>query len=504
MRPDSQPIVLERSRTMRRIFANLVAAVAVMVAGCSLDITNPNSPTPGVVKTSPRTATGQMLVGVLATYRDNRAVQIRAFGSFGRESYYMFLTDGRFITGPYKNWRQNNAFEAGTQWGVRYQNYRNAYEAMKAVNATPTGAPTPTALTGAEKAGALGVLKTFIALDMLHVIEARGAIGAVVDMTDDVNAVLPIASEDSVYKWITALLDDAKGNLDTAGNSFYFPMHSGFSAFGVAANKPAGFAQFNRAIKARVEAKRGSLGCGAPCYTAALTALGGTWIANLDSTNRDNGVYVIYSTAPGDILNGASFGGDRNYYVHPSIDSIPGVAQDDRYRRKVALSTSACGSNYTSPLTEVKVTATHRACTYATNVTPTPIIRNEDLVLLRAEAEWFTGATAPALADLASVRAGAGATRGGTAVVKFATPAVDSEFVAELLLQRTLSLYQEAQRFPDYRRFGKLAELATLGQDVTQGFTVAPYSVLPSQECDARARVGNPGGIPRSCPGGPP
>src|SRR5947208_14389224 len=152
MRPDSQPIVLERSRTMRRIVANLVAAVAVMVAGCSLDITNPNSPTPGVVKTSPRTATGQMLVGVLATYRDNRAVQIRAFGSFGRESYYMFLTDGRFITGPYKNWRQNNAFEAGTQWGVRYQNYRNAYEAMKAVNATPTGAPTPTALTGAEKA----------------------------------------------------------------------------------------------------------------------------------------------------------------------------------------------------------------------------------------------------------------------------------------------------------------------------------------------------------------
>src|SRR5437763_16315395 len=158
MRPDSQPIVLERSRTMRRIFANLVAAVAVLVAGCSLDITNPNSPTPGVVKTSPRTATGQMLVGVLATYRDNRAVQIRAFGSFGRESYYMFLTDGRFITGPYRDWHQNNAFEAGTQWAVRYQNYRNAYAAINLINTT-------SALTPAEKAGALGVLKTFIALD---------------------------------------------------------------------------------------------------------------------------------------------------------------------------------------------------------------------------------------------------------------------------------------------------------------------------------------------------
>src|SRR5213082_3787767 len=185
MRPDSQPIVLERSRTMRRIFANLVAAVAVMVAGCSLDITNPNSPTPGVVKTSPRTATGQMLVGVFATYRDNRAEQIRAMGSFGRETYYMFITDGRFITGPYRDWHKNNSFDAGTQWAVRYGNYRNAYAAMKLINST-------SALTAGEKAGALGVLKTFVALDLLHVIEARSAIGAVVDMTGDVNAVLPI------------------------------------------------------------------------------------------------------------------------------------------------------------------------------------------------------------------------------------------------------------------------------------------------------------------------
>src|SRR5437870_71133 len=291
MRPDTtgcQTIALGRSRTMGRLLASLLAAATLV--GCSLDLTNPNNPTLAGALTNPRAATSRMIVGVVATYRDNRAAQIRALGSFGRETYYMFITDGRFITGPCRDWKQNNSFEAGTQWGARYGNYRNAYAAMKIVNST-------SALTGPEKAGALGVLQTFIALDMLHVIEARGAIGAVVDMTDDVNAVHPIVSEDSVYKWITALLDDAMGNLDTltAGTSFYFPMHTGFSAFGVAANKPAGFGQFNRAIKARVEAKRGSLGCGAPCYTAALTALGATWIANLDSTNRDNGVYVIYS-----------------------------------------------------------------------------------------------------------------------------------------------------------------------------------------------------------------
>jgi len=486
---------------MRRILASLVTAAAVTLTGCSLDVTNPNAPNPGAALTNPRTATSQMIVGVLATYRDNRAVQIRAFGSFGRETYYMFLTDGRFITGPYRSWRQNNAFEAGTQWGARYGNRRNAYVAMKTVIATPTGAPTPTALTGPEKAGALGVLKTFIALDMLATIEARGSIGAVVDMTDDVNAVLPIVSQDSVYKWISSLLDDAKANLDTAGSAFYFPMHSGFSAFGVAANRPAGFGQFNRAIKARVEAKRGSLGCGAPCYTNALTALGQTWIADLTAANRDNGVYVVYSTASGDILNGASFQGDRNFYVHPSIDSIiSGVALDARYQRKVAISTSACTTPYTSPQKEVGVTATYRACTYPTNVTPIPIVRNEELNLLRAEARRFTGDAAGAATDLALVRAGSGGTN---AVSAFPTPANDSQFVSELLLQRTLSLYQEAQRWVDYRRFGRLAALGTLAQDVTANFTVASASVLPNQECDARARVGNPGGIPLSCPGNP-
>jgi len=487
---------------MRRALIALMAAAAGTIGACSLDITNPNSPTQAGALTNPRDAATREIVGVFATYRDNRADELRDFGGYGREIYYMFLTDGRQITGPYRDWRQNNAFTAGTQWGGRYTNYRNAYAAMKLINST-------SALTPGEKAGALGALKTFIALEMLYVIEARDSIGAVVDMTDDVNAVLPIVSRDSVYNWITAKLDEAKADLDTPGASFFFPMHSGFTAFGVAANTPAGFGQFNRALKARVEAKRGSLGCGAPCYTTALTALGGTWIAALTAANRDNGVYVIYSTASGDLLNTASFTVNRDLWVHPGIDSIPGVGLDDRYRRKVdarepaAADNDLCATSDTVRA-EAGVTARNRPCVYPGNTDPIPIIRNEELVLLRAEARRLTGDQAGAAADLAMVRDSSGATRGGTAAVKFAAPATDDEFVQELLLQRTLSLYLEGHRWVDHRRFNKLADLGTLAQDVTAGFTVAKYSVLPNQECDSRARAGNPGGIPRSCPGGVP
>ncbi len=472
---------------MRRIFASLATVAAVTLAGCNLDLTNPNNPTLGGALSNPRAATSRMIVGVLSTYRVNRTDQIRAFGTFGRETYYMFITDGRFITGPLRDWRQNNSFDAGTQWAGRYGNYRNAYAAMAIVNAT-------TALTDAEKHGALGVLKTVIALDLLHVIEARGPIGAVVDMTDDVNAVNPVVSQDSVYSWISAKLDEAQTDLAAAGTTFYFPIYSGFGV-GVAST-PAGFTQFNRAIKARVEVKRGSLGC-ATCYNTALTALGGTWIADLTAANRDNGVYTIYSTAAGDAPNTVAFTGSAgsDEYVHPLIDSIAGVATDDRYRRKI----SGCPAS--SPRSEVGVSSSHRPCTYASTITSIPIIRNEELVLLRAEAEWFTGATAAAIADLAAVRAQSGATNGGTAAVAFAAPANNADFTTELLLQRTLSLYQEGHRWPDYRRFGRLAALGTLPQDVTATFTVATASVLPNQECDARARVG--AAAPMSCPGGP-
>jgi len=487
---------------MRRTLASLVMGAAITLAGCNLDLINPNNPTPGGAAENPRAASGRMIAGVMSTYRGNKAGQIQDFGSYGREIYNMFITDGRQITGPYRDWRQNNAFTAGSQWAGRYGNYRNAYAAMKIVDSTPTTTTPglPTAFLAEEKAGARGFLKTYIALDLLHAVEARGAIGAKVDITDDWNAVHPIVSQDSALAWISAKLDEAITDLNAAGATFYFRIYTGFGVGVTGPTTPAGVIQFNRAIKARVEAYRGSLGCGATCYTAALTALGATWIADLTTANRDNGYYVIYSTAAGDALNAVSFASNSDYYVHPGIEAIPSVGLDDRYRRKVALATSVCSTSY-NPRSQVGVSATYRPCVYPTNVTSVPIIRNEELVLLRAEARWFTGDPAGAITDLAAVRANSGASNGGTSVVAFAAPAADAEFVSEALLQRTLSLFFEGHRFPDYRRFNRLAQLGTLPQDVTAGFTVAAASVLPSQECDARARAGAP--APMSCPGGP-
>ena len=486
---------------MSRAVICLAALATVALGGCvsKLEITNPNTPGLESATNDPRSAASRLIVGVLATYRVNRGGSINSFGSYGRETYNMTPQDPRSVTGPYRDWVQLNAFTAGSEWAGRYGNYRNIYETIKILQ-TPDGG-----ITAPEISGGLGVLNTFLALELLHVIEARGIIGAPVDMTDDVNASHPFVSRDSVYHWISSKLDEANTQLAAAGGSFYFPMHTGFSAFGVAANTPAGFTLFNRALKARVEAKRGSLGCGASCYTAALTAITGSFAANLTTANRDNGVYVIYSAATGDVTNGTSFASNSNLYVHPSIDQLPGAGQDNRYRRKVRLQpgagaeNSGCAAAFAART--LVVPATNRPCTYPTNVTPIPIIRNEELIRLRAEAKWFSGDHAGASADVALVRAQSGAAAGGTASVKFANPATDTEFLDELLLQRTLSLFQEGHRFADYSRFGRLAQLGTLATDIAAGFTVAPYIVLPQGECDSRARAGAP--AERTCPGGP-
>ncbi len=473
---------------MRRILVGLAAAVTVAGCGDRLELTNPNTPSQDAAAQNPRDASIRLIGGVFSVYRGARGGGINALGSYGRETYNMTPQDGRSITGPYRDWAQLNAFTAGTYWGGPYGNYRNIYEALKVIENTPDGPITP-----AEKEGAQGVLKTFLALEILHVIEARGTIGAVVDMTDDFSAVHPFVSQDSTYNWITAKLDEALADLNAAGASFYFPMHAGFNV-GTDSRTPSGFVRFNRALKARVEAKRGSLGCGTTCYNAALTAVTASFHADLTSGNRDNGVYVIYSTAAGDVLNNISFATNSNIYVHPTIDAIAGVSSDSRYRAKILKGANSCATTY-SNRTLVAVAAVNRPCTYPTNVTSIPIVRNEELQLIRAEARWFTGNIAGAIADLATVRTVSG---GASSAVAFANPANATEFTTELLLQRTLSLFQEGHRFPDYRRFGRLSQLGTLAQDVAAGFTVAPYSVLPQLECDARARAGAPS--PLTCP----
>jgi hypothetical protein len=115
---------------------------------------------------------------------------------------------------------------------------------------------------------------------------------------------------------------------------------------------------------------------------------------------------------------------------------------------------------------------------YPVNTSPISIIRNEDLILLRAEARYFTADAAGALADINVVRT----TSGNLApLAGFANAAA---FTSELLYNRRYSLlFEGGHRWVDLHRFGLLNTLP-VDRATDHVFSAWP---LPSDECNNRS-----------------
>jgi hypothetical protein len=453
--------------------AAAVLAAGLLAAACTdkqLVTANPISVTPEAAGSNPLGALQLQATGIIASDRDNYTGYVRDVAVFGREAYYFQLQDGRFVTGYLRDFNDNTSFGAGGTWGVRYANLRNIKNFYTAVNAAAS------TLGAQQTAAARGFAQTMEALQLLYVLNTRHNLGLVVEIPDDPQAVAPFVSRDSAFRYITNTLDAALANLTTAGSaSFPFALPTaggGYTGF----TTPATFRQFNRALKARVEAYRGSLGCGQTCYQAALTALGQSFVtAELTAGNLNTGVYNTTSTAAGDQPNGI-WGFRQDLYAHMSITSDASVPQTDaRVTSKLTTlpSRSQAGSD----------ASTRGFNVYPTSSSPFPVIDNEELWLLRAEALWFTGDRAGATAALNAVARVAGGATGN----RYTQAGADAAFVDQLLAERRLSLLLEGHRWIDLRRFNRLNTLPAGGS----GFSVATQQVIPQAECVYRDRTGD-------------
>ncbi|HMF87504.1 MAG TPA: RagB/SusD family nutrient uptake outer membrane protein, partial [Gemmatimonadaceae bacterium] len=148
---------------------------------------------------------------------------------------------------------------------------------------------------------------------------------------------------------------------------------------------------------------------------------------------------------------------------------------DARYTRKVVPLASPV-----TPPQNLNIPATHRFNIYPTPNSPAPIIRNEELMLIRAEANIFTGNFVAAMQDINNIRS----VSGGLNPVAFATQA---DGLTALLYERRYSLLFEGQRWNDHRRFGLLGLLPI---DMAGQF-VAKVMPIPQAECDARVTKPN-------------
>ena len=455
----------------------LMTGALVLIAACNSDrllVPNYEDPTPEAIQEEPLTAIPFLATGILRNDRDNHVGYIGGVGILGRESYNYTVTEGRNTTGWLTADVNNQASFGGvSNWSPYYVELRNIKSFVKFVDGVPDAI-----LPVAGKNAARGFAYTMEALALSYLIATRHDLGIVVELQEDATILSPFVTRDSAYNYILSRLELGKTALAAGGTSFPFTLHAGFAGF----TTPANFLRFNRALAARINAYRASLGvsgCGAAlsptCYNTVLTNLTESFINPTGSLTT--GPVRVYSSTANDVANTVSNAATINWVAHVKSDSgvqnrLDGT-KDLRFQQKIfRLTTPKAAAN-----TGIGVTTPWDFTIYPARETSISFIRNEELILLRAEARYFTGDVTGALDDINLIRTTAG---GLAPIAGFASA---DAFIDELLYNRRWSLLFEGHRWIDVRRLNRLG---TLPLDLPNHIRATQLPV-PQAECLQRA-----------------
>jgi hypothetical protein len=435
-----------------RWYPSLLAGL-VALGACNFDInTNPNSPDP-IGENPSRVEVGVAANGMLIAFRTDFADFALDMGIIGREVMRIDPSDPRFTSellhGPLD--AGGDAF-GGDHWGDEYTSIRGGNLILAVL-------PTAASLSAEEQSATSGYVKTIQAINYLIVVNSHTQ-DSIPIVTDTSVTAPPAAFQTNAaaFDHVASLLDQAAGELAAGGAAFPFALPDGFAGF----NTPATFAQFNRGLRARVAAYRQD-------WSGVIAALAGSFID--PAAPLDRGVYMDYGTGPGDLANPHALDPQQGENcAHPSLasgvqDQASGAA-DQRFLNKIVVRTTACsGDDLSSGFGWIRYPAPN---------SPIPIIKNEELVLLRAEANIGLGDLGTALIDINTVRTLSGNL---PALGSLGTP---DEAITELLYNRLYSLmFEGAHRWIDARRYGRLS---TLPVDRTTRPDVPPdqvFSTLP-------------------------
>ena len=329
-------------------------------------------------------------------------------------------------------------------------------------------------LSAAQKSAATGFAKTLEGLELLAVAASRDTLGGVTEIKQNASDIAAFVSRDSLYKYILATLDEGNAALTAGGAAFPFTLHSGFAGL----NTPSTFGRFNRAIAGKAAAYYATSGGGTAAWQRSLAALSASFL-NTAATSRaelDVGAYHPYSGATGDSPN-PFFSNSADLFLHPSTAADAPLKADgtldNRYLAKVKTKTSR------GPPAGVTGIASTLGYIPDANISGSiSIIRNEELLLLRAEGLLATADKAGALAIINQIRVNSG----GLAPTTLTTASSDAAVLTELLLQKRYSLLLEGSRWVDLRRYNLLS---TLPLDAANHF-VARVMPIPQGECLVR------------------
>lgn len=472
----------------RRIVAFLASAALVGACGDATGVPDLNNVSAETIKGGLTTASGQLLTTGLFNQHRNSAIgnYVTFPETMARDALRMDKAEPRYLSEIIGSVQPDNG--AFTGQGVFAGFFIGIRSANTLIDAT-TAATDASGFDAAGRSGLIGIGQTIKALNYWNVIEMRDSIGMPIDLNRDINAdPAPWICKKNVLAYISALLDSGSKALGTAGSAFQVTLPSGYRTV---AGTPAGFDQFNRGLKAKVELYRAlAHGTDAPAspgasLTAAATAIGLSFMSPTAAMSL--GVNQNYSTASGETQNARV-----DAALHLS-DAVFDSAQAGDLRRAKVVRTTTPYNITVSGTTITSLSDFYQSLGSSSLTAALPILKNEELLLLRAQIAIEQNDLLTATTYLNYVRT----TSGGLApYALFATQAAARN---ALLYEKRYSLLMEGpQRLLDLRAYSRLNSA-----NFTAGGKSSPFpgdvftSALPIPINELNARGGS---APMTCP----
>jgi hypothetical protein len=426
---------------MKKIITSwsLVAGFCMTLTSCSFfeleSPIDPNNPSlASVSNNATRNQIQNLVTGLENRHRNYVFTVATLYGSMGREIWYLNGSDPRWQT----DWLGMNGRTANVNMFGYLNTYIQPYQAILQGNVLLSAAANSSVLSDAEKNAVSGFTKTIQAYQYMILANGQYENGIRMDVSDPLNPG-PFVSYPQALEAIKALLDSGFQELTAAGTgNFPLRLTSGFTGTGFGTNQA--LAQMNRALAARLAAYRKD-------WQGVITALSGSFYD--PNGNIDRGPSHTWG-APPDAFNPLYFvpnaATNTMVVVHPSVlkDTLTG---DNRVRNKFfQRSTAVLVTSDGTPLS-----GNFQDKRFPSNSSEIKFIRNEELMLLAAEAHAQLGNASQAVESIDKVRtlAGVGAYTGATTT---------DALINEILFQRRYSLWFEpwGHRWVDLRRYNRL------------------------------------------------
>ncbi|EMR03805.1 RagB/SusD family nutrient uptake outer membrane protein [Cesiribacter andamanensis] len=431
-------------KIVNRYSVMLLTGLTLIVGACEIEeINDPNNPSLGSVLTNASKPELQVLVtGLEARNRGYVENANQLFGSFGREVLPYFGSDPRFPN----EWLGLGIAETYPDFFASAGTYVQPYLAVKQANVLIQAAENSTNITEDERFAYTGLAKTIKGFQLIWPLMQQYQNGIRVDVTNPLDPG-PILEYDAALSEIRGILADGAADLQRVSDMEALPYNltAGFAGF----ESIAGLLEINNAIAARVALYDED-------FTGALQALEGSFM-DLSVTTPEGlqrGPVHIWGNAP-DQPNPLYYPLDRQtstiLIVHPAMidDALPGDRRLEKFARRVE--NPASNANIKLASGEL-IPGEYQDARYQSPSDPTPFIRNEELILIYAEAQARKSPM-----DLEEAIRAVNIIRNIWGLPDYQGEMTQDAVIDEILFQRRYSLWLEGgHRWIDLRRTGRL------------------------------------------------